>query len=119
MGWSCGRRASEVLGKWQEFCYRQTQRSNVFVARSGKMYFFEISRTEHRDGAITGTIWRYLDKDMCRKTSSFRIEGNGEVTTAPKCLKEVSPSQQKLDEMEAEIKAEIDRQRGSNNEITL
>jgi hypothetical protein len=58
----------------------------------GKRYFFEASNKEHGDGAITGTVWRMLDdlEGRCRRSSTFRIEGDGTVTRAPAWLRKVA-----------------------------
>jgi hypothetical protein len=64
---------------------------NVFTTARGK-YFYEVTKKERRDDAITGTLWKYLpgDKDLVKKSGSFRIEGNGTVTRGPKFLKDAA-----------------------------
>jgi hypothetical protein len=52
------------------------------------MKFFEVSRREHRDGAITGVIQRF-DGEYCTKAGTFRIEPDGSIRRAPKVLKDV------------------------------
>lgn len=79
MGWSCRKDAMDTMNAWAEACYKQSGISNLW-RENGREYFFEHSRTEHADGAITGTIW---------PRGSFRIEGNGEVSRAPKFLKSI------------------------------
>lgn len=87
MGWSCRAEASRVERAWEEGCRAQTGSSNVFVVNNVR-HFYERSNKEHRDGAITGTIWRYLpDGEHVRKAGSFRIEGDGTITRAPAVLK--------------------------------
>ena len=89
MGWSCGAKAGNVMDAWMDACYNQTGQQNVFLS-GGYKYFFEVSNKEHRDGAITGTIWKYLpDGEHVRRSGTFRIEGNGKVTRAPAFLKKV------------------------------
>ena len=51
---------------------------------NGFRYIIEQSRTEHRDGAITGTIWRScIHENAYRRGGSFRVEGDGSITRAP------------------------------------
>lgn len=88
MGWSCRADAARVERAWEEGCRQQTGSSNVFLDANNVRCFYETSRREHRDGAITGTIWRYLpDGEHVRKAGSFRIEGDGTITRAPATLK--------------------------------
>lgn len=86
MGWSCSHDASKVLDIWREACRAN---SGTFK-QGGKQYFYDISRTEHDDGAITGAIYHMLPGNMCRKTSTFRIEGDGTITRAPAFLKKAA-----------------------------
>lgn len=86
MGWSCRREAGVILDKWIAACVAQTGSQNTFKV-GNKEYFFETSNVEHRDGAITGAINVMLPNNMCKKCGSFRIEGNGTITKAPKFLK--------------------------------
>ena len=90
MGWSCRAEASKVMHKWTHACVEQTNSQNVFRVGADE-YFWEISRTEHDDGAITGTIVRVVEKrpdgsSTCRKVGTFRIDGDGTVKRAPKFL---------------------------------
>jgi hypothetical protein len=64
--------------------------SNVWK-EGDAFYMTETSRREHADGAITGTVMRFLGDPMkpspaCR-VGSFRIEPNGEVKRGPAILK--------------------------------
>ncbi len=86
MGWSCRADAGAVLDAWDKACVAQTGMSNVYESR-GQQYFFELSRTEHTDGAITGSIWNKRLSGLCKKTGTFRIEGDGTQTRAPSFLK--------------------------------
>lgn len=88
MGWSCTDEAYKVIETWSDACMQQTGTSNDFVDTRGNRYFWEASRTEHNDGAITGTVWKQLNNGNCLKSGTFRIEGNGTVTRAPKFLKD-------------------------------
>ena len=86
MGWSCRADAYKTMKSWNDFCVRITGSSNVYVAKD-KKYFFEGSRVEHNDGAITGSVFRFLDEKHCRKAGTFRIEGDGRVARYPTGLK--------------------------------
>lgn len=88
MGWGCGHNASKVLDAWHEGCKSVTGSGNSFLNDNNVRCFFEINRREHRDGAVTGSIWRHnSDGETCTKVGSFRIEGTGEITRAPSALK--------------------------------
>lgn len=93
MGWSCSDKASKVLDKWSDACIKQTGNSNVYVVK-GKQYHFEVSRTEHNDGSITGTIRKYISfnaetgSGMTVSGGSFKIDGSGDIIRAPKFLKD-------------------------------
>jgi len=91
MGWSCGVRAGWVADAWTDACVVNSGSQNVFDV-GGHRYFWEMSRKEHSDGAITGTVWKYVDDTHVRKAGSFRISGAGVVERAPRFLKAVSPS---------------------------
>lgn len=86
MGWSCRADAGNVLDKMSAACVASTGMSNTWE-HNGVRYFFEISRTEHADGAITGSVCKFVGKDLCRKSGSIRIEGDGTITRAPAFLK--------------------------------
>jgi len=97
MGWSCNAKAGWVLDAWINACFAQSGCQNNFEA-NGQKYFFETSRKEHNDGAITGVVWRNLpDGKSCRQSGSFRIEGDGTVTRAPAFLKAASPSKEEIE----------------------
>ncbi len=87
MGWSCAQAAGFRMDAWSAKCIEQTGSQNVFES-NGHRYFFEASRREHPDGAITGTIYRFLGDTKCQNAGSFRIEGDGTVSRAPKFLKD-------------------------------
>ena len=87
MGWSCRADASKTLDAWSKICLEQTKVQNTFIQGKDK-FFFETSRREHADGAITGTIYKFLPNNMSKRSGSFRIEGSGEVTRGPKSLKQ-------------------------------
>ena len=88
MGWSYGAKAGLVMQAWMEACLLSTDMQNVFIVGDNK-YMFEASRREHRDGSITGSIWRFLPNDKITRSGTFRIEGDGTVSRAPSFLKKI------------------------------
>lgn len=82
MGWSCRADAWNTMKAWNDLCVAITGASNTYVA-NGTKYFYESSRVEHEDGAITGAVWKMIDEKHCRKAGSFRIEGDGSVARYP------------------------------------
>ena len=82
MGWSCRQDAYNTMKQWEQHCREQTNSSNSYKVGE-QSYFFEASRTEHADGAITGAAWKMLPNGRARKSGSFRIEGDGTVKRAP------------------------------------
>ena len=92
MGWSCRADAGRTLDSWTQACVASTGMSNTYDV-GGKRYFFEVSRTEHHDGAITGKVMRMLPADtegrcFCKPSGSFRINGDGSIERGPKFLKD-------------------------------
>lgn len=86
MGWSCNRDAALTMDAMTALCIKQTGSSNKFNA-NGSEYFFQTGR-EQSDGAICGTIYRYLsDGVYVRKSGGFRIEGDGKISRGPKIFK--------------------------------
>jgi hypothetical protein len=77
------------MDKWTKACLAQTNSQNVYKV-GNKSYFWEISRREHLDGAITGTILEMLPDDKARPVGSFRINPDGDVARAPKFLKDAA-----------------------------
>lgn len=81
MGYSCSAKADKV----REAMMTQLQvgyKKKVSNAwKSGKFeYFCEIGR-EHRDGAITGTVYKSTGENApCYRVGSIRIEPNGKIT---------------------------------------
>jgi hypothetical protein len=61
------------------FCVRSTGMSNTFTYKGDK-YFFEHSRREHADGAITGTLNKFVGENRCKTVGSLRIDGDGKIT---------------------------------------
>lgn len=89
MGYSCRADAGMVLDRWTEFCIKSSGMSNVYKD-GNESYMIEMSRREHKDGRITGKIWRNFEdngRTMCSPIGSFMISPNGQTVRAPKCLK--------------------------------
>jgi len=92
MGWSCAKDADDTMQKWTAACIAQTGSQNVYKA-GGQTYFWDISRTEHDDGAITGTILRMEGNgdingvNHAYRAGTFRINGDGTIARAPAFLK--------------------------------
>jgi hypothetical protein len=73
------------MERWTRACVEQTGSQNVFEVERVK-YFWEVSRREHNDGAITGSIFRLDTGGMAHRAGSFRINPDGSVARAPRFL---------------------------------
>jgi len=94
MGISYSSAAVKVLEKWTAACLQSTNSQNTFTVKD-KTYFWEPSVREHKDGAVTGNIFRVIDlnvdgRELVRPASAFRINADGSVTRAPKFLREAA-----------------------------
>lgn len=95
MGWSCSSKAGAVMSAWQDFCVKNSGTSNVY-SNKGKTYFWEVSRTEHDDGSITGIINVQVGETkpdgsfLAKKCGTFKINGDGTIARAPLILKLVA-----------------------------
>jgi hypothetical protein len=87
MGWGCRREAGLRLDAISAACVAQTGSSNTFKV-GADTYFYETGR-EQGDGAITGTIQKFVGEDKCRRSGGFRIEGDGKMTRGPAFMKNV------------------------------
>jgi hypothetical protein len=88
MGYSCTAAASDVVDKWVEACVASTGSSNTW--RQGKdEFFFEVGR-EQPDGAVTGSVYKAVSQNHCRRSGTFRVAPDGTVERAPAFLKEAS-----------------------------
>lgn len=110
MGWSCSALASKVTDLWTAMCVEMTGSSNVYTL-GGVTFMYEISNREHDDGAITGTILRFLPNmpdgtvDTSKpgnavKASSFKIAGDGSVKRGPMFLKNLALEAASLTDIE-------------------
>ena len=48
----------------------------------GQKYFEEQGR-EQDDGAVTGTVWRFIQDNRCHKVGSYRINSDGTIQRFP------------------------------------
>jgi len=87
MGWSCASAAGNTMSRIQSHHQDGTYKHN------GERFFFEPSRREHKDGAITGMVWMCIGKDnpdgtgFAKKIGGFRIDPDGKVSRGPKHFK--------------------------------
>ena len=97
MGYSCSTIANNVLN-FIIASVNNTDSSNEWTF-NGKRYFYEVGR-ENRDGAITGTVWRFQpDGVHVKRAGSFRIEPEGEISRFPHVPNEVrAKARKKLDD---------------------
>ncbi len=99
MGWSCRADAGRTMNALEKACREQTGMSSNYMD-GGREYFWESSRREHADGAITGSIMLMLEKrpdgsGTCRKVGTFRIEPDGTVRRGPAILKQAAKNAMK------------------------
>ena len=85
MGWSCTKKAGEVLDAMARVCQASTGMTNTWDSK-GKRYFWETGR-EHYDGHITGQIYREDEQGFVRPSGSFSIEANGRIERMPASLR--------------------------------
>lgn len=78
MGYSCSAKASEVLACITEYCVKSTGSSNTWVNENGVKFFFETGR-EQDDGAITGSVHKFIDDRMCVRAGTFKIDASGKI----------------------------------------
>ena len=112
MGWTCTKAAADTEARWTAACVKQTGSQNTFEV-NGQRYFFETSRTEHADGAITGTVHRMCScaaasYEHTHDAGGFRINGDGSVARAPKWLKDLTREFSRMASRERTPKQVID-----------
>jgi hypothetical protein len=94
MGKSYTMEAHEVFDAWREVCLASTGSSNSYEVEGSK-YFMELSRRQHADCRITGTVWRLVSRNdetgvsSCEAAGSFRISADGEVVRYPVGLRKL------------------------------
>ena len=84
MGWSCSKEASKAMERISAACRTQTNTQNAYRVIGGVEFFWEASRKEHEDGAITGSIFPMSGGG---RVGTFRIEPDGTMSKGPKTLK--------------------------------
>lgn len=97
MGWSCRVEASRTMDRFSDLCFAHSGQTNVWKA-GAYFYMWEISRTEHRDGAITGRVFRFAlgfdpqsrEGGKCYPKGSVHINPDGTVARGPALLKQAS-----------------------------
>lgn len=91
MGWSCAAAAGHTMDRMVAACRKENGSSNTFTA-GGKTYFWETSRREHNDGAITGSVFVVTKPGWSRKSGSFRIDSDGKMVRGPAALRRLIES---------------------------
>jgi len=86
MGFSCTKKADDVLQAWQDRCREETGMTNVYLA-FGERYHFEVSRRDQPDGGIAGEVLLSVGEHTCRPVGAFRIDGEGVVQNGPAVLR--------------------------------
>lgn len=93
MGWSCSSAASarlDAISSWIVLNGNMDGSQNSWKdPRTGERYFFESSRREHSDGAITGSIWKFVGENSVVKSGSFKIERDGRISRGPAFFKTI------------------------------
>lgn len=84
MGYSCNAKAAYVMDEISAMCVKSTGSSNTWTHGKNK-YFYERGR-ENDDGAITGSVWKFVmhnGEERVRRSGSYRINGDGVVQRFP------------------------------------
>lgn len=80
MGWSCRSEASTTMGRITKACLAQTGVQNEFK-HNGQKYFWEYNAVTHKDGSITGSVYKILASGHHSRVSSLKISGDGKTVT--------------------------------------
>ena len=80
MGYSCSRDAANTLGVIGKMFVTDGNPNTLTI--KNQRYFFKRGG-EQRDGAITGTLYRMLPNEMCRKVGPTRINADGTIARFP------------------------------------
>lgn len=100
MGWSCRKDASDTLECIQARMTPDSMFTNQIIINGQELGFYEVNtRIEHRDGAITGKVFKInkginadgSENAFYEAVGNFRIEGNGRVTRFPLVPKKLWP----------------------------
>ena len=76
MGWGCTQEAGRTMDAFKRVVCVEMQ--NVW-ANNGDYFFWDSGR-EQTDGAITGTVYKMLSDNRCRRLGGVRIEPDGTIT---------------------------------------
>ncbi len=98
MGWSCSAAVGVTMERWTAACLESTKSQNEWE-QGGRRYFWELSVQEHDDGAATGEVFE-LRATLAYPAGSFRIEGDGSVTRAPKFLRDAANRARRAGDLE-------------------
>ena len=80
MGWSCSAVASNIMDELSEKSFKKSGLQNVYEHK-GNWFMWEVSRKEHEDGSITGSIHKFVedprgkDRTSARRVGNFKIDG--------------------------------------------
>lgn len=80
MGWSHRAEAGAIMRRITDACVRLTGQQNVYK-HNGQKYMWEVNPVDHKDGSITGSIYKYMASGHVSKQGSFRISGDGTKVT--------------------------------------
>jgi hypothetical protein len=86
--------AHDIFSAWKDICIASTGIGNVYEV-DGNRYTLDISRKQHNDGAMTGSVWRLLTTNAetgvstCQKAGSWRIDADGTVARYPVGLRKL------------------------------
>ena len=87
MGYSCTKAAADTLDKILHSIVDPNGSSNAWTYK-GQRYFYERGR-ENLDGAITGTVWKFVYRpdlnppERAKRAGTVRIEADGSLTRFP------------------------------------
>ena len=93
MGKSYTREAHDIFNDWRHICLASTNIQNVYEV-DGNRYTLELSRRQHADCRITGTVWRLLSTNAdgvstCTSAGSFSISADGKTVRYPVGLRKL------------------------------
>jgi hypothetical protein len=94
MGKSYTSEAHDIFNAWREVCLASTGTSNSYEV-DGSKYFIELSRKQHEDCRITGTVWRLVARNdetgvsNCTSAGSFSISADGKTVRYPVGLRKL------------------------------
>ena len=80
MGWSCSAVAGNVMDLMTKKSFDQSGSQNIYTY-NGSWFMWEVTRKEHEDGSITGSIHKFAedprgkDRISATRVGSFKIDG--------------------------------------------